>query len=88
MLRRRERGGGWAPGSLVPLRASLLALHTPLSLLCWAELGDRGRFGEIEGWAGGRQEGRAERRVGRLRRDGARWEDPAYSATGFRDILG
>lgn len=34
MLGLRKRGGGWAPGSLVPLRAPLLALHTPRSRLC------------------------------------------------------
>lgn len=88
MLGRRERGGGWAPGSRVPLRAPLLALHTPLWWLGQAELGDLERSGEIERPVEGLEEGRAARRVGRLSRDGARWGDPACSAPGFGDILG
>lgn len=56
MLGRREGGGGWAPGSRVPLRAPLLALRTPPSRLCGAELGARGLPGAGEGPAG-REEG-------------------------------
>lgn len=87
----RKRGGGWAPGSLVPLRAPLLALHTPRSRLCGLS---RGVADGVEkrkdgyGAQGGEAEGRAARGVGRLSRDEARWGDPAGSAPGFGDILG
>lgn len=82
-----ERGGGWAQGSGVPLRATLLAFHYLLRL-CRAESEDFGLSGEREGWVWGREEGSAARRVGRLSRGGARRGHPASSASGFGDVLG
>lgn len=89
MLGLRERGGGWAAGFLVPLGAPRPP-HTSLEAER-AELGDRGRCGEMQGWVQGSRRGgrgRAARGVGSLSRVGARWGDPACLAPRFGDILG
>lgn len=76
MLGLRERGGGWAAGFLVPLGAPRPP-HTSLEAER-AELGDRGRCGEMQGWVQGRE-----------RAGGARGgkPEPRWSALGRPSLL-